>query len=179
MEPATEERKTWGGTDTKQDHEDGAGKLMNLFRPVPNASEKQQFCQIVKILVCNKCRKRWHMCKKKSQNNKKQSKNTKKTPKTAGNRGKNGGKTRKKTKKQRFFSSDHVTGHLLAQTWATDRLLCAPPCVYTALCVYRLACGPLNNLTPAVATDRLLCAPPCVCTALPVAPQITRLLRRL
>ena len=46
-----------------------------------------------------------------------------------------------------------------------DHLLCAPPFVYTAFCVYRLACGPLNNKTPAVATDRLLCAPPCVCTA--------------
>ena len=31
--------------------------------------------------------------------------------------------------------------------------------------MYRLACGPLNNKTPAVATDRLLCVPPCVCTA--------------
>ena len=49
---------------------------------------------------------------------------------------------------------------------ATDRLLCAPPCVCTALCVYRLACGALNNKTPAVATWCLLCAPPCVCTAL-------------
>ena len=48
---------------------------------------------------------------------------------------------------------------------ATDRLLCAPPCVCTAFCVYRLACGPLNNMTPAVATDRFLCVPPCVCTA--------------
>ena len=49
----------------------------------------------------------------------------------------------------------------------------------TALCVYRLANGPLNNKTPAVATGRLLYAPPSVCTALPVAPQITRLLRWL
>ena len=48
---------------------------------------------------------------------------------------------------------------------ATDRLLCVPPCVCTAFYVYRLACGPLNNMTPAVATDRLLCVPPCVCTA--------------
>ena len=48
---------------------------------------------------------------------------------------------------------------------ATDRFLCAPPCVGTALCVYRLTCGPLNNMTPAVATGRLLCAPPCVGTA--------------
>ena len=31
--------------------------------------------------------------------------------------------------------------------------------------MYRLACGPLNNKTPAVATDRLLCVLPCVCTA--------------
>ena len=49
---------------------------------------------------------------------------------------------------------------------ATGPLLCAPPCVCTAFCVYRLACGPLNNMTPAVATGRLLYAPPCVCTAL-------------
>ena len=48
---------------------------------------------------------------------------------------------------------------------ATDRLLCVPPCVCTAFCVHRLACGPLNNKTPAVATDRLLCVPPCACTA--------------
>ena len=34
-----------------------------------------------------------------------------------------------------------------------------------AFCVYRLACGPLNNMTPAVATGRLLFAPPCVGTA--------------
>ena len=45
------------------------------------------------------------------------------------------------------------------------RLVCAPPCVCTAFSVYRLACGPFNNMTPAVATDRLLCVPPCVCTA--------------
>ena len=56
---------------------------------------------------------------------------------------------------------------------ATDRLLCVPPSVCTAFCVYRLACGPFNNMTPAVATDRLLCAPPSVCTDLPVAPSIT------
>ena len=35
----------------------------------------------------------------------------------------------------------------------------------TAFYVYHLACGPFNNMTPAVATDRLLCVPPCVCTA--------------
>ena len=29
-------------------------------------------------------------------------------------------------------------------------------------CAAHLACGPLNNMTPAVATDRLVCAPPCV-----------------
>ena len=40
-----------------------------------------------------------------------------------------------------------------------------PPFVRTAFYVYRLACGPLNNMTPAVATGRLLCAPPCVGTA--------------
>ena len=45
---------------------------------------------------------------------------------------------------------------------ATDRLLCVPPCVCTAFCVYRLACGPFHNMTPAVARDRLLCFPPCV-----------------
>ena len=50
---------------------------------------------------------------------------------------------------------------------ATDRLLCVPPCVCTAFCVHRLACGRLNNKTPAVATGRLLCVPPCVCTAFP------------
>ena len=48
---------------------------------------------------------------------------------------------------------------------AIDRLLCAPPCVGTAFFVYRLACGPLNNMTLAVATSRLLCALPCVGTA--------------
>ena len=106
MEPTTEERKTWGGTDTKQDHEDSARKLMNLLRPVPNASEKQQFCQIVKILVFNKCRKRWHM-RKKSQ---KTLKNTEKRRETGGKRGET-----KKTKKQRFFSFDHVAGHLLLE----------------------------------------------------------------
>ena len=37
--------------------------------------------------------------------------------------------------------------------------------MWTAFCVYYLACGPLNDMTPAVATDRLLCVPPCVCTA--------------
>ena len=42
---------------------------------------------------------------------------------------------------------------------ATDRLLCAPPCVCTAFYVHHLACSPLNNMTPAVATDRLVCAP--------------------
>ena len=35
----------------------------------------------------------------------------------------------------------------------------------TAFCVYRLACGPSNDMTPAVATDHLLCVPPCVRTA--------------
>ena len=48
---------------------------------------------------------------------------------------------------------------------AIDGVLCAPPSVCTAFCVYRLARGPLNNKTPAVATNRLLCAPPFVCTA--------------
>ena len=46
------------------------------------------------------------------------------------------------------------------------RLVCALPYVCTAFCVYRLACGPFNNMTPAVATYRLLCVSPCVCTAL-------------
>ena len=42
---------------------------------------------------------------------------------------------------------------------ATHCLLCAPPCVCTTFCVYRLTRGPLNNKTPAVATGpgRLLC----------------------
>ena len=95
MEPATEEREMWGGTDTKQNHEDSAGKLMNLCRPVPNANEKQQFCQIVKILVFNKCRKRWHMRK----NSQKTLKKHRKTPGTGGKTG----KKQKKTKKTTFF----------------------------------------------------------------------------
>ena len=66
---------------------------MNLFKPVPNANEKQQFCQIVKTLVFNKCRKRWHMRK----NSQKTLKNTEKR----GNRGKNGGGGG--TKKTAFF----------------------------------------------------------------------------
>ena len=40
-----------------------------------------------------------------------------------------------------------------------------PPFVSTALCVYRLDCGPLDNKTPGVATDRFLCAALCVYTA--------------
>ena len=44
-------------------------------------------------------------------------------------------------------------------------VLAKPPFVCSAFCVYRLACGPLNNMTPAVATGRFLCVPPCVCTA--------------
>ena len=75
--------------------EDNAGKLMNLFRPLPNANKKQQFCQIVKILLFNEYRKRWHM-RKNSQ------KTLKKTPKNAGKRGGNGGKT-KKNKQTAFF----------------------------------------------------------------------------
>ena len=96
----------WGGTDTKQNHEDSAGKLMNLCRPVPNANEKQQFCQIVKILVFNKCRKRWHMRK----NSQKTLKNTEKRREPGEKRGKN-----KKTKKTAFFSFDHVAGHQLLE----------------------------------------------------------------
>ena len=61
------------------------GKPMNLFRPVPNANKKQQFCQIVKILLFNECWKRWHMRK----NSQKTQKNTKKCWETGG--------------KQRFF----------------------------------------------------------------------------
>ena len=60
-------------------------KLMNLFRPVPNANEKQQFCQIVKILVFNKCRKRWHMRK----NSQKTLKNTEKRREPGAKRGEN------------------------------------------------------------------------------------------
>ena len=68
-----------------------------------------------------------------------------------------------------------------------DRLLCAPPCVCTALCVPRRSyyaygslrstrgpapAPPLNNKTPALLSTafcvpRLVCAPPCVCTAGP------------
>ena len=33
------------------------GNPMNLFRPVPNANKKKQFCQIVKIRLFNECRK--------------------------------------------------------------------------------------------------------------------------
>ena len=108
MEPATEERKTWGGTETTQDHEDSGRKLMNLFKPVPNASEKKQFCHIVKFLVFNKCRQRWHMRK----NSQKTLKNTEKRRETGEKRGEN-----KKNKKQRFFSFDHVAGHLLLEAW--------------------------------------------------------------
>ena len=67
---------------------------MNLFRPVPNANEKQQFCQIVKILVFNKCRKRWHMRK----NSQKTLKNTEKRREPGGKRG-----GTKKTKKNGVF----------------------------------------------------------------------------
>ena len=84
------------------------GTLMNLFRPVLNANEKKQFCQFVKILVFNKCRKRWHMRK----NSQKILKNTEKRQEPGGKRGGN-----KKTKKQRFFSFDHVAGHLLQEAW--------------------------------------------------------------
>ena len=57
------------------------GKPMNLFRLVPNANKKQQFCQIVKVLLFNGRRKRWHMRK----NSKK--KNTEKRRETGENRG--------------------------------------------------------------------------------------------
>ena len=65
---------------------------------------------------------------------------------------------------------------------ARDRLVCAPPCVCTALCVDRKTtlyfgplrstrgpapAPPLNNKIPAVAIGRLVCAPPCVWTAKP------------
>ena len=79
---------------------------MNLFTPVPNANEKQQFCQIVKILAFNICRKRWYM-RKNSQ------KTLKKNTEKCRELGEKGGGT-KKTKK-RFFSFDHVAGHLLQQ----------------------------------------------------------------
>ena len=75
------------------------GKPMNLFRPVPNANKKkQQFCQIVKILLFNERRKRWHMRK----NSQKTQNQQRKTP---GNGG--GGDGGKKTKKTAFFS--HLT----------------------------------------------------------------------
>ena len=105
----------WGRTDTKQNPEDNAGKPMNLFRPVANANEKQQFCQIVKGLVFNKYRKRWHM-RKKSQ------KTLKKNPKNARNRGENGGEQRKQ-KNSVFFSFDHVKGHLLQDAGYTPASL--------------------------------------------------------
>ena len=77
-------------------------KPMNLFRPVPNANKKQQFCPIVKILLFNERRKRWHMRKKKV----KKHKENRKTPE-------NGGRTGEKQKNGFFFSFDHVAGHLL------------------------------------------------------------------
>ena len=56
---------------------------------------------------------------------------------------------------------------------AAGRFLCAPPCVCTALCVYRLACGPLNKhdscgshrppfVCFALCVHRLLCVAPCM-----------------
>ena len=80
------------------------GKPMNLFRPVPNANKKQQFCQIVKIIFFNECRKRWHMRK----NSQKTQKNTEKRRETGRKRGGN-----KRNKKTAFFSFDHVATHLL------------------------------------------------------------------
>ena len=70
---------------------------------------------------------------------------------------------------------------------AIDRLVYAPPCVCTALCMHRQTfpsanCArktarfaqrghtPLNNKTPAMATDRLVCAPLCVWNAKPSLP---------
>ena len=82
------------------------GKPMNLFILVPNANQKQQFCQIVKILLFNERRKTWHMRKKNKKNTKK---NTEKRRETGGKRGGN----KKKQKNSVFFSFDHVAGHLL------------------------------------------------------------------
>ena len=76
---------------------------------------------------------------------------------------------------------------LLSTAFCVPRLVCAPPCVCTALCVHRRSyyaygslrstrgpapAPPLNNKTPALlhtafCVHRLVCAPPCVCTAGP------------
>ena len=101
---------------------------MNLFRPVPNANEKQPFCQIVKIVVFNKCPNGWHMRK----NSQKTLKNTEKRREPGGKRG---GK-QKKQKNSVFF---HLT------TWqgtyckrpALDRG-CAIPFVSASLYAFRL-----------------------------------------
>ena len=90
---------------------------MNLFRPVPNASEKQQCCKIVKILVFNKCRKRWHMRK----NSKKTLKKHRKTPGTGG---KTGQGNKKKQKNTVFSLFDHVAGHLLGEACYIISLNC-------------------------------------------------------
>ena len=45
---------------------------------------------------------------------------------------------------------------------ATDRLLCVPPCVCTAFCVYRLGCGPLNNKTCGGHSLLFVCSALCV-----------------
>ena len=89
-------------------------------------------------------------------------------------------------------ASPHTPLNNKTLVMATNRLVCAAPCVCTALCMHRLVCGqsnlpcsslrstngslhskrgpapapPLNNKTHAVATNRLVYAPPCVYTAL-------------
>ena len=69
------------------------GKEMKLFRPVPHANKKEQFGQVVEILLFYERQKRWHMRKNSPKAKKK---NTKKKP------GKGGG-TREKKQKGRSF----------------------------------------------------------------------------
>ena len=65
-----------------------------------------------------------------------------------------------------LFCTFHITWFVKSGRHKNSKIDAHPPKNWWSLffCVYRLACGPLNNKTPAVATDRLLCVPPCVCT---------------
>ena len=91
-------------------------KLVNLFRPVPNANKKQQIGQIVKILMFNERTKRRHM-RKASQ---KRQKNTKIRRETVGKRVQN------KKDKKGFFSFDHVARHLLGDPLHPRSVIEAP-----------------------------------------------------
>ena len=86
----------------------------------------------------------------------------------------------------------HLRLHYKAPGVARDRVLCAPFCTCSALCVYRLLCVPLflwplkkqytcGGYRPCVVCTALcvhhpVCAPPSVSSTLPVAPSITTLL---